>query len=355
MKKSGFLRTADEKLVAEGRSEDKTEMLADEIHGILEKYEAAEAPRQEEESYDVDLTDLERDAELTRADRETGAAVEAAEAEVENARDAYDALVKGVLEELKDVPLGDKLRGVLENSAEAKRIQEAKAKLEKARQDRQAARDKVWEKYPLKEGEEIEVTADMLEAVEDLPEPKEEVIEVTDDMIEQIEDLTPAQKKEAETVVRKNELPPTRQAELKQEIQKMENSLYDIRHGAVIIDRETGGSVEKPGLIELEKKLATFGVNTEYLSKKAVSGWERLKFGLRTLTDPELNRTIKQYEERFQEWNAADFNLKKAREELADPRKYANLAQYRLSRTLAARNSQRGRSGSPGGLLTMKF
>ena len=172
------------------------------------------------------------------------------------------------------------------------------------------------------------------------------------------DDLTAPEKKEAAAIVEKNELPPERRAALEAEIAMLQNQLFDIQKGAILIDKETGKEVDKPGLEELEKKLASLGVNAdELLEKKAVSGWERFKFGLKALVKPELDRTLKQYQERLSDRIEAQDNLQLARLELKNPRKYAILMQQRLIRTLGASASIRARqnSSSGTGVLTMKF
>ncbi|MFA6604250.1 MAG: hypothetical protein WCT10_05475 [Patescibacteria group bacterium] len=171
-------------------------------------------------------------------------------------------------------------------------------------------------------------------------------------------DLTAPEKEAAAGIIAKNELPPARRAALEAEVQELHNRLYDIQKGATIIDKKTGESEERPGLERLEKALAALGVNAnELLEKQAVSGWERFKFGLKTLVRPELDRTVKQYQELLRNQSEAQEVLALAELELKNPRKYAALARQRLARTLLTSttvNSQR-QAASNSGAITMKF
>jgi len=172
------------------------------------------------------------------------------------------------------------------------------------------------------------------------------------------DDLTAPEKKAAAEILEKNELSPERRAQLEAEIKKLERRMVAIKEGAILIqDRETGESEAVTGLDELEKKLASMGVNAdELLEKKATSGWERFKFGLKALARPELDRTIKQYQECLKDRMDTQDNLELAKLELKNPRKYAVLMRHRLMRTLGASASIRARQqSSPTSFGTLKL
>jgi len=168
-------------------------------------------------------------------------------------------------------------------------------------------------------------------ALENLKEQEEPEIEVTDDMIMSIEDLPKA---EAKKMIEENKLSPERRRSVEVEIAMVGTELRAIEEGALMPNEQTGIIEYKHGLKNLDKKLEAAGVD---MDKMAVSGIERFKFGLRSLFNPDLRKTVNQYQERVREFNDAKDRLAMARLEIRNPKEYARLSARRLMRTQMAR------------------
>ncbi len=320
---------------------DMLDVVQNRMVSQIEKEAAEEARKARIEAMgkrvDAAMAREDRGVALSDVDRSYEDKIAAAEAAAAKAQDAFADQVQGVLEELDNVPLGPNMKKVLEGSPEAKAAAEARQKLDALKQDREAARNKVREQFPM---------------------PEEEApIEVTDDMIVEIRDLTPEEMKEAKAVAEKNELSPERKKSVEAEIKKTQDEIWNIENGIEIIDRETGKTEVKRGIKELEKKLKDFGLDAdEMLEKKALSRWESFKLGLRAMVKPELRRTISEYQKRLDEHGEATDRLNLSKLELKNPKAYAEYTQRRLFRTLLA-GARRKTAGPPptAGFLNLKF
>ncbi len=317
---------------------DKLEQIQDKMLAQVEK-ESVRQARIEAMGKRVDaaMAREDRGIALADVDRSFEDKIDAAEAEAAKADEAFADQVQGVLEELKDVPLGPNMKKVLEGSPEAKQAAAARQKVEALKQDREAARGKVREQFPMPE--------------------EEPAIEVTDDMIEEIRDLTPEEMAEAKAVAEKNVLSPERRKVVEEDIKKTEDEIWNLENGIEIIDRETGKTETKLGLKELEKKLKDFGLDAdEMMEKKALSRWESFKLGLKSMVKPELRRTIREYQKRLDEHGDASDRLALSKLELKNPKAYAQVTQQRLFRTLLAGVRRQANSKpATAGFMNLKF
>jgi hypothetical protein len=164
---------------------------------------------------------------------------------------------------------------------------------------------------------------------------------------------------EIKEVLEKNELTPERKAVLEDEVRLMEQKLFEVENGIELIDRKTGKTENRPGLKELEGKFKQkFGLDLDEMAiNKSVSRWDSFKIGLRSIFNREFRQTIRQYEERTEEYNRLKEDIELDRLHLENPKKYADIMDRRLMQLgmlNAKRRASASRAANPG-IGTMKF
>lgn len=172
---------------------------------------------------------------------------------------------------------------------------------------------------------------------------------------------------EAKNAMTKNELSPDRKTVIQNEIVKVEDEIWNIKEGIELVDNETGKSIDKPGIKELETKLKGYGFDmnaiveaktdeeAEAAMKKASSPLQKMKRGLLSIFSPGYRKTARQYEERTRELDDAEDRLALSKLELKDPKKYAGLMNRRLMKTMLRRASQSRPSGPKGSPMGVRF
>ena len=180
------------------------------------------------------------------------------------------------------------------------------------------------------------------------------------------------ERRAVESALEKNELAPEQKVALQHDLVRLNNELFSLQKGIELrIEDPISGKEHweyRPGIEELEKQLAEYGVDVKAIEKaknddemaaimkKETSMATTLKRGLKYLLSPGYRKAMDLYERRVAEIADVEDQIAQTKLMLENPQKAAEESQRRYMRTMllrAKRNATPQRS--PGGPFTMRF
>lgn len=180
------------------------------------------------------------------------------------------------------------------------------------------------------------------------------------------------ERRAVESALEKNELAPEQKEALQHDLVRLSNELFSLQKGIELrIEDPISGKEHweyRPGIEELEKQLAEYGVDVNALDKaknddemaaimkKESSFGSTLKRGLKYLLSPGYRKTMDLYERRVAEIADVEDQIGQTKLMMENPQKAAEESQRRYMRTMLLRAkraaSQPRTGGSP---LNMRF
>lgn len=180
------------------------------------------------------------------------------------------------------------------------------------------------------------------------------------------------ERRAVESALEKNELAPEQKEALQHDLMRLSNELFALQKGIELrIEDPISGARRneyRPGIEELEKQLAEYGVDVNALDKaknddevaaimkKETSFGATLKRGLKYLLSPGYRKTMDLYESRVKEIADVEDQIAQTKLMMENPKKAAEESQRRYMRTMllrAKRNATPQRS--PGSPFSLRF
>lgn len=180
------------------------------------------------------------------------------------------------------------------------------------------------------------------------------------------------ERRAVESSLEKNELAPEQKEALQHDLQRLSNELFSLQKGIELRVEDPISGKERweyrPGLEELEKQLAEYGVDVNALDKakndeefaaimkKETSMTSTLKRGLKYLLSPGYRKTMDLYERRVKEIADVEDQIAGTKLMLENPQKAAEDSQRRYMRTMLLRAKRKAApQRSPGSPFSLRF